>query len=272
VRPFNRITRTRYAAVVAAIAMVAPFTPLLATSSGASGADVALMRAAIKHANAMKHVTITARSSYNGVKTVFVTESNPTSGKQLVTYDISGVQHHAKLIFIHGLGYLRGDAEAIAQYLGISLSQAQLYSEQWIEFNRQSPNYAFITGGVTTSSAMSEVPLGGSITTTSLSVVAGVHVTTLRGVAGANSYLPRIRETLSISTTSPTLPVKETASGNGITQVLTFTKWGHTTPVTAPIAAWKWITAPTTTTTTTTTLPTSTTTTTTTTTSTLPAG
>ena len=258
--PFNRFTRRRSAAVVAAVALVAPFGPLLATSSGATGPDVALMHSAVKNAIAKKHVTITARSTYQGIKTIFVTRSNPTSGIQSVTYVVSGAQYHATLIFIHGLGYLKGDAVALSQYLGISQAQGQQYADQWIEIDQQSPNYAFITGGVTISSALSEVPLSGSISTTAPSVVAGVRVTTLKGIAGANSYLPHIRETLSISTSSPSLPVKESASGQGITQVLTFSGWGHTTPVTAPVATLQLVTGTTTTTTTTTTMPVTTTT------------
>jgi hypothetical protein len=258
VRHSKRLTHQRSSLAVLAAVLVVALTPLVATPSGATGADAGLMHSAIKHAVAKKHVTITSRSSYKGIVTVFVTESNPTSGKQLVTYDVSGVQHHATFIFIHALGYLRGDPVALSQYLGISLDQAQTYAGQWIEFNRRSPDYAFITGGVSIASAMSEVALAGAITTTAPSVVGHVRVTTLKGVAGPNSFLPRIRETLSISAASPSLPVKEFAHGGGITQVLSFAHWGHATRVSAPVPSLLWVTSVPTTTTTTTTIPTTT--------------
>ena len=264
-RSIRRIAQTqpRRAASVWAVGVIAFVSCLVLSPMSASGAashDVALMRAAIAHATAKRHVTVTTRSTYEGVGTTFVTESNPSSGIQRVTYVIGGVRHRATFILIHGVGYLRGDAVAIGQYLSISLDEAQHDADQWIEFTRHSPDYAFITGGVTIASLMSEVPLSGAIVTTAPSKVAGIRVTTLQGVAGAASYLPRIRERLSISRSSPSLPVRETADGQGIAQVMTFTRWGDATVVRAPKATLRWVSTPTSTTTTTTTTSTTTTT------------
>ena len=204
-----------------------------AASPGSATAVVAASLAALK-AGRTVHITITTLVSNGSI--TYSDDATADSGRQYITLSTGG---KVTVLYVGGVGYVEGNAQGLAGFMAVPLSQAQSLAGQWIavhpgqELGQSS--YADIVAGITLSSVASEIALNAPLTLTAPATVAGQRAIGVQGRAPASEQLPAsARDTLDVAAAG-SRPLRETivASG-GFTSTTTFSDWGESVQLSAP--------------------------------------
>ncbi len=158
----------------------------------------------------------------------FVGDAAPTSGRRMIS---GPTDQKTTELQVGTTAYFQANASALSSTLGFGSSVAQQIADKWVSIPQGEPNYSGLTNGLTLPSLLAELPQSGPLGKTKLSTVEGQEVI---GVTGTFSGA---QETLYISATGSPIPVEIRSSGKGVTQVVTFSKWGTPVTITAPTNA-----------------------------------
>jgi hypothetical protein len=204
-----------------------------APSPGSATAVVAASLAALKAGRAV-HITISTVLSNGSI--TYSDDATADGGRQYITLSTGG---HVTVLYVGGVGYVQGDAQGLAGFMDVPLSQAQSLAGQWIAVHPGQElggsSYADIIAGITLSSVASEIALDAPLTLTAPATVAGQRAIGVQGHPPASEQLPAsARVTLDV-TAAGSRPLRETvvASG-GFTSTTTFSDWGESVPLSAP--------------------------------------
>jgi hypothetical protein len=198
-----------------------------------AAADVATALAALKAGHAV-HVTISTTLS-NG-STTSSDDATPDGGRQYITLSNGG---NVTVLYVGGVGYVKGNAQGLAGFMQVPLSQAQALAGEWIAVHPGqalgASSYADIVAGITLSSVASEIAPTAPLTLTAPSSVAGQRTVGVRGGAAAIEQLPAsARVTLELAAAG-SRPLRETITASGgLTSTITFTDWGESVSLSAP--------------------------------------
>jgi hypothetical protein len=203
------------------------------TAPGSATAVVAASLAALKAGHAV-HITISAILSSGSI--TYSDDATPDGGRQYITLSAGG---DVTVLYVGGVGYVEGDAQGLAGFMQVPLSQAQSLAGQWIAVHPGqqlgASSYADIVAGITLSSVASEIALDAPLTLTAPATVAGQRATGVQGRVPASQQLPAsARVTLDVAAAG-SRPLRETvvASG-GFTSTTTFSDWGESVPLSPP--------------------------------------
>jgi hypothetical protein len=224
---------------------VSPPAPGTSTSGARQLLQTALQAA--RHVNSFHYVASSSLSGSGGGSSRTVGDAGPDSGRQLIT---SGRQKFTVLV-IGTACYMKGNAPALTANLDFSAAAATAHAGQWISLAKTDPPYASVYAAVTAPSAISDnvtiVPqnvlgtrtLGGRTVETVTGVIAPVTIPgegpqpTAKGTA-----------TLAVRASAPHLPVRYTERGTldhqKSTATVTFSGWGKSVTITAPVGAVPW--------------------------------
>jgi hypothetical protein len=225
------------AVVILAVGLVVVLGESHGGLSGKTAKQVLAVTVAAAEAQGSVHLATTNTSGPPGSGTYDV---NRSDGRQTVT---NGAQGNADFLAVPGHAYVKGDATFLQNGLGAPASDASLYAGKWISFTPSDPGYQQIAAADTLASAIGESTPTGALTLLPTRTVDGQ---TVEGVSGG---LPhdisqggaKGSQVLYVSTTAPYLPVEVVTSGSldghSGTTVVTFSRWGESVYVAAPIGA-----------------------------------
>ena len=239
----SRAART-LAAAFAAVSGLAVTGVLVAACSGGSGPQppgpsglagmspqqiLSRADAAAKAAGSL-HFASTSKDGSTSI--VFNDDSAAGGGRQDITMSDGG---QMTVLLVSGIGYVDGNATALAQFLGLPAAASTQLAGQWISFTQGSPGYQQVVDGVTTGSVLSEINPVGTLTKTAQRTVDGQAVVGVTGPAPASAQMPKgSKITLYVAATGRPLPVS-CLEGTGSDQTkITLTHWGESVSVAPP--------------------------------------
>ena len=204
-----------------------------AASPGSATAVVAASLAALK---AGRTVHITIRTVLSNGSITYSDDATADSGRQYITLSTGG---KVTVLYVGGVGYVEGNAQGLAGFMAVPVSQAQSLAGQWIAVHPGQElgesSYADIVAGITLSSVASEIALNAPLSLTAPASVAGQRAIGVQGRAPASQQLPAsARVTLDVAAAG-SRPLRETvvASG-GLTSTTTFSDWGESVQLSPP--------------------------------------
>jgi hypothetical protein len=204
-----------------------------AAPPGSATAVVAASLAALKAGRAV-HITISTTLSNGSV--TYSDSATPDGGRQYITLSTGG---DVTVLYVGGVGYVEGNAQGLAGFMQVPLSQAQSLAGRWIAVHPGQElggsSYADIIAGITLSSVASEITPAAPLTLTAPATVAGQRVIGVLGRAPASEQPPAsARVTLDVAAAG-SRPLRETvvASG-GYKSTTTFSDWGESIPLSPP--------------------------------------
>jgi hypothetical protein len=164
----------------------------------------------------------------------FTDDSSASGGRQVITLSDGG---QMTVLVVSGVGYVNGNAEGLAGFLGMSEATATELAGKWIAVNSASPYYQQVVTGVTISSVLGEFAPVGRLTSTARQTVDGQSVIGVRGTASSDSGLPADSTvTLYVAATGRPLPVSCIEGAGADKNDVTFGHWGEPVSVSPPSA------------------------------------
>jgi hypothetical protein len=211
-----------------------------ATASGATvsgtgvstGAVLNSTRAAIA-SQTSAHVVFTGHSSSTSTTEKIIADVGRTSG----TEDISEGSAAVAIRVTPSFAYVSGNASGLTTLFGLSASQARKVGHKWVSWKAGTSQYKNLHADLTMSSVTALLPKAKG-TTVSTKTVGGVGLYVLTWTTAATSSVPRLSNTLTISSGAPVLPISDAAKASGGTKITTaLSKWGEVVVVATPPAS-----------------------------------
>jgi len=177
------------------------------------------------------HSASTAKTGLGSA--VYSDDSSARAGRQVITEPGDG--GHATILVLAGVGYIRGNAVALAGFFGLPDATAVQLAGRWLSVRPGQTGYQQIVQGVTTGSLLGASAPTGRLTVTPPTRVDGYPVVGVRGQVAASAGLPPgSADILYVAATGRPLPVsvQEGTGSNEVTVV--FSHWGENVRVSAP--------------------------------------
>jgi hypothetical protein len=203
-----------------------------AYGDGVSAAGVLSSTKAAIATQTSAHVMFTAHSGTTGTTEKIVADVGTTSG----TEDISEGSAKVAIKVTPAFAYVSGNVAGLTKLFGLSSSQARTVGHKWVSWKAGSSQYKNLRSDLTMGSVAALLPKAKG-TTVSTKTAGGVGLYVLRWTTAATSSVPRLSNTLTVSSSTPVLPLTDTATASGGTKVTTvLSKWGEAVVVQAPPA------------------------------------
>jgi hypothetical protein len=160
-------------------------------------------------------------------------DSLPDSGRQVITISNGA---HAVVLVLNAIGYVQANSEALTTFFGLPEAVAAKAAGRWISFKQGQPGYQAVTAGVTVPGIITELRLGAPLSKLPATTTGGSPVVRIRGVPPAADGAPAgTTVVIDIAATGRVLPVSmQTSFGNERSDV-TFSNWGETVHLSAPV-------------------------------------
>jgi hypothetical protein len=124
--------------------------------------------------------------------------------------------------------YFQANQSALVTVLGFDSSLAGQIADKWVSISQGEPNYANLTGGLTLTSLLTQLPAPAGLSKTGIVTIDGQEVVGLRSASTAGV------STIYVAATGEPLPVKMIAKANSSTQTVTLSRWGQPVTINAP--------------------------------------
>ncbi len=133
--------------------------------------------------------------------------------------------------------YVKASAVALENFLlGLTPGVAVHDAERWLAVYSSAGTYPTLAASTTIASDFSlNLYVAGTANFVGHSVIAGIPVQVIHLVSKATSHTPALHEYLYLTEGPHPLPVREVASGSGVTLTVTWTKWGERVPLTPQV-------------------------------------
>ena len=213
-------------------AVLACLLPLAASAADSPSKVLASILAA---GHAQRSVHYTSVGNYAAVQVSFDADAGVDKGIQRITYRKSGKTGQATVIVTANTAYIRGDAFILANYLGFKSTPATTYAGKWVRFPHTDRGYAAVAAGVTLSSLVDEIALGGQLSTAPITTVEGQRVLAVQGTASSSKGT--IVGTIYARAAGSPLPVKQITTRGTVSLTMTFSLWNERIDLAAPRAS-----------------------------------
>ncbi|HEY6960512.1 MAG TPA: hypothetical protein VI408_01345 [Gaiellaceae bacterium] len=181
---------------------------------------------ALLDASRQHSVHYVSTSTISGAKEVMVGDALADRGIQRITFTKGGATGHVVVVVANHAAYVRGDAFALREYMGLSAAQAAKFTGKWFVLKPPAGAYRVVAEAVTFPSFVLELAMPGPYT----SVPHGVRSSVTRGGKTATV-------TLYVTPGSAPLPAKQVASGPTGTVTTVMGRWNEQVSVVAPPGA-----------------------------------
>jgi hypothetical protein len=207
------------------------------TSGAATPSATALVAAALANAKASHWVHETVDIYEEGV----VVESShdvigATGGEQSEIIANGGTSELLALDASKTL-YVRADAAALTTTYSMTSTDAATFSNEWLELTPSNSIYDSVAFATTLASDFSQVRFTGPVREGGVGVLEGKKVRAIAGTVPPINGAPRFKGTLDVTATGRLLPLRFRESRGSTVIVVTWSKWGQGTTLSAPSGA-----------------------------------
>jgi hypothetical protein len=230
------------AAGAAALAAVATFGAFVALPAAAGAATTpsaqAEYEAALKAAGSQGvHF---ASSASQGTVTIRVTgDTGTTSGAQTLTVKKGNLTEQVSALLVGSMGYVKGNATALHNVIGLSSSLSRKYAGTWLSFPTSNSSLAQLVAGLLNSQVSNELQMSGPYSYGTATTVGSQHVLAVHGTVSTQSG-SKVPVVLYVAATGSPLPAEEvtnpgtTGGSSAIHGTVAFSHWGEKTKEKAP--------------------------------------
>ena len=246
--PIRVVAATALAATAAAT-LVAPLAVLAAATGAAPAAAAA---AASQSAQSLYDAAIAASTSKGVHFESVATQSGTTlrvsgdtgagSGAQTLTVTKGNVVENVTAMVVGSTGYLKGNATALRNIIGLTSAKASKYAGKWLAFPTSNQALATLVAGLKSSDIANELQMAGPYAYGTAQTLGGQRALAIRGSVtdGSGAKVPVILYVPALGTPQPIEQVTNpggSKSSSSIHGTVMFSKWGEKTNLTAPAHA-----------------------------------
>jgi hypothetical protein len=214
--------------------------------AGASSRTPSRVLAASKTAAASEsslHYVSTTKTPADSV--TITGDVSKTEGEQTVVANVNGQVGHVTVMLVGGSAYFEGDEPGLATFMGLPQSIAVKYANQWVSLSPSDTGFSAVASGLTTSSALLQIPISKPLSLRGMSEKSGRRVLAIAGFASGapegSTKKSTIPVRLYIEAKGRSLPVLYTANRTVDKQKesasVSFSGWGEPISVTTPLGA-----------------------------------
>jgi hypothetical protein len=217
------------------VAVLAGAFCALAGPAGASAPPDRLVSSALAAARAQRSVHYVVAAVSSTVNVRMVGDAALDRGIQRITYRRAGKTGQVTVLVVANTAYVRGDAFALASYMGFSGAAATRFAGRWIKIPHTAPSYPTVSEAVRLRSTIKEITLPRPRVALPESVLNGRRVIGIRNTSMASGH--RVTRTLYVRAAGLRLPVAEVTRDGGNRISVTFSNWNQPVNVSAPTGA-----------------------------------
>lgn len=212
--------------------------PLLSAGAASSTPSAQAKYTAALKAVGTKGVHFESTALQSGISLQVVGDTGTTSGAQELTVTKGKTIEHMSALVVGSTGYIKGNAAALHNVIGLTSAQSSKYANQWLSFPTSNSSLAELVGGLLNSQVSSELQMSGPFSYGAATTVQGQRAVAVRGYVSTQSG-SKVSTVLYVPATGTPLPIEEvtnpgTGGGSAIHGTVTFSKWGQTTSQKAP--------------------------------------
>jgi hypothetical protein len=231
--------RRSYRRVGTAAASLAAAMATVAVVSGTASADPtakAKYQDALRAA-ASQNVHYVWRATEQGKSWTLTVDTGKTSGSQALDVRSGATNEELAVLRVGSTGYLRGNAAALTEALGLSAAESKTYADRWLSFPTGNATLSEFVRGLLDSDVAAELQMTGPYTLGGTKVIAGQLAQAIEGTASTSSGT-KVPIVLYVNATGTPHPVREItnpdAKSSAIRGTMTFSAWGETKDPRAP--------------------------------------
>jgi hypothetical protein len=238
--------RAAAVAATAAAAVLAPLAIFAATAPGAPSAGAAtasqsaqsLYDAAIKAATS-QGVHFQSVATQSGTTLRVSGDTGASSGAQTLTVTRGNVVENVSAKVVGSTGYVKGNATALRNVIGLTSAKASKYADKWMSFPTSNQALDTLVAGLKNSDVANQIQMQGPYTYATTQTVAGQRALAVQGSVtdGSGAKVPVILYVPALGTPQPLEQVTNpnaSKSSSSIHGTVKFSKWGEKTNQTAP--------------------------------------
>jgi hypothetical protein len=237
----------RLRATVAATGL-AGLTALVALGAGLTAAPPAAAAAAAPSAQAEYQAAIKTAghdgvhfvsTATQGTTSIRVTgDTGATTGSQNLTVKNGKLTEHVTAMIAGSNGYVKANATALHNVLGLTNAQSSKYANAWLSFPISNTGLDQLVGGLLNAEVPTELKMNAPYTFGKTATVSGQRALAIRGTVSTSNggTLPVVMYVPAVGSPRPIQEVTNPGS-TGATDIrgtVTFSNWGEKTTETAP--------------------------------------
>jgi hypothetical protein len=231
------------AAAAAALLPMSAATAALAAGAPPAGAATtqsaqSLYDAAVKAASS-QGVHFSSVATQSGTTLRVSGDTGANSGAQVLTVTKGNVVERVSATVVGSTGYIKGNAAALGNIVGLTSAKASEYAGRWLSFPTSNQALDSLVAGLKNSEVASELQMGGPYSYGTTATIAGQRALAVKGsVTDGNGDTTPV--TLYVSALGTPQPLEQVTNpgapktSSNIHGVVTFSRWGEKTSETAP--------------------------------------
>jgi hypothetical protein len=236
-RAMRPIHRRKAAAVAAGSTALATLAVLGAGpgSAGAAGTPAAQSEyQAVLKAVGSQGVHFSSVASQSGVTIRVDGDTGTTSGAQALTVKKGPLTEQVTAKVVGSTGYVKANATALRNVLGLSSTQSHKYAGAWLSFPATNSALGQLVGGLLNSQVASELQMSGPYSYGAVTTVHGQHALAVHGSVSTQAGT-KVPEILYVAATGTPLPIEEVTNpansggSSAIHGTVSFSNWGEQT-------------------------------------------
>jgi hypothetical protein len=210
----------------------------LAGPAGATTSAQATYNAALKAAG-RQGVHFESNATEDGTSIKVIGDTGTTSGAQTVLVSKGKKSESLAVMLVGVTGYVKGNATALENILGLSSTDSGTYGGKWLSFPVSNTELAQLVSGLHQTYVPTELALSGPLSFGTSASVNGQRATAIKGTIGSTAAT-QVPAVLYVASSGTPLPVEEVTNPSrhggksAINGTVTFTHWGEKTHEKAP--------------------------------------
>ncbi len=230
----------RLAMMVGVISVCASASLAVCPGVSVAGASAQSTYAAAVAFAATQNAHYTSVAS-QGTSTLNVTgDTSATAGSQTLTVHNGGTVETMTATRVGSSGYVRGNAAALTNILGLTAKESTTYANKWLSFPVTTPAFDGLVSGLRNKDVSTELKMTGPYSFGNPTTIHGRQAQAINGFT-TDSTGKKIASTLFVEAGTPPRPLQESTDpgqgGGTAAGSVSFSNWGHKTHVTKPTSA-----------------------------------
>jgi hypothetical protein len=209
--------------------LAAPLLLAAVPAGAATSSATALYNQAIKVADSV-NVHYVSKATQDNVALEVIGDTGVSEGSEVLAVESSSAVEDIEVVLKGATGYVRGNATALQELVGLSAAISKAHANQWLSFPSTKSAESNLVNGLRNSDLSVELSMTGPFTLGGTKKISGIETQAIDGFSGT-STATRTPIVLYVETGKTPRPVEEVTNPNGtgtaIKGSVIFSKWGE---------------------------------------------
>jgi hypothetical protein len=211
----------------------------LAGPAGAAQSATSLYNSAL-HSATTEGVHFVSTASEQGVTITVVGDTGASSGQQTLKLRKGTLTEDVTANLIGTTGYVKANAAALINILGLTAAKAGTYANKWLSFPTSNSTLAELVGGLHNKDVATELKMSGPYSLVDGKTIGGQSTQGIKGSVSSSSG-SKVPVILYVASSGTPHPIEEVTNpgkgGSAIRGQVTFSKWGEKIHLATPKGA-----------------------------------